>query len=520
MAAPDLHVAIDLGASSARLFAGCLNQDRLEVEEVARLRNGPVQLPDGLHWDLLRIYQGMLEAVGQLSRGTGEGRLWVGIDSWGVDYGLLDADGRLLGPPFHYRDDRTAGRLEELDRIVGLQRLYEATGIQDMALNTICQLLAERGSGAYSVAAHLLLVPDLLAYLLTGERRLERTNASTTQLVDARTGELVEWLFPLLGLRRELFAAPAQPGEHYGPVLPEVAASVGMAKPPVVVAVASHDTASAVLGVPAATESFAYVVSGTWSLVGLELDAPVISEASWRANFSNELGYGGTVRFLKNVMGHWMLQECERCWALEGRSVRLVDVLAAAAACPPFRSLVDTADPVFAVPGDMPRLVRAACERSGEPVPESDGELVRCLLDSMALAICWALEEAQRCTGRQTRALHVVGGGSANRLLLSVLAACSGLEVLAGPVEASAVGNLLVQLHAAGRVGGRAEMRELVARSFPVLRVLPGPALARAAAHARSRWPARTSPPLRPPSQPGSPRQPPARDPTISGTGQ
>lgn len=348
-----------------------------------------MQLPDGLHWDLLRIYQGMLEAVGQLFRDAAEGPLWVGIDSWGVDYGLLDASGHLLGPPFHYRDNRTEGRLEELDRLVGLEQLYEATGIHEMALNTICQLLAERGSGAYSVASHLLLVPDLLAYLLTGERRLERTNASTTQLVDARTGELVEWLFPLLGLRRELFAPPVQPGEHYGQMLPEVAASVGMAHPPVVVAVTSHDTASAVLAVPALTESFAYVVSGTWSLVGMELDAPVISEASWRANFSNELGYGGTVRFLKNVMGHWMLQECERCWALEGRSVRLVDLLAEAEACPPFRSLVDTADPVFAVPGDMPRLVRSACERSGEPVPESDGALVRCLLDSMALAICW-----------------------------------------------------------------------------------------------------------------------------------
>ena len=483
-----LHAAIDLGASSARLFAGRLDRDRLEVREVVRLRNWAVQLPDGLHWDLLRVHQRMLEALAQLSREADGRPLWIGIDSWGVDYGLLDAGGRLLGPPFHYRDDRTSGRLEVLDRLVGIERVYQATGIQEMAINTICQLLAERGSGAYAVASHLLLVPDLLAYLLTGERRFERTNASTTQLVDARTGQLVEWLFPLLGIRRELFAPSIEPGEHYGRVLPAVAASVGMQLLPEVVAVASHDTASAVIAVPAVTDDFAYVVSGTWSLVGLELDAPVISEASRRANFSNELGYCGTVRFLKNVMGHWMLQECERYWALQGRPARLVDLLPEVEACTPFRSLVDTADPDFAVPGDMPGRIRAACRGSGEPVPESDAELVRCVLDSMALAICGALEEAQRCTGRQVRVLHVVGGGSANRLFLSVLAASSGLEVVAGPVEASAVGNLLVQLHAAGGAGEPSEMRELVARSFPVERVLPDLMLAREAERARARW--------------------------------
>jgi rhamnulokinase len=458
------------------------------MREVTRMRNGPVQLPDGLHWDLLRVYQQMLEAIGQLSRDAGGDLLSVGIDSWAVDYGLLDADGRLLGPPFHYRDDRTAGQLDELDRLVGLERLYHATGIQHLPFNTIYQLLVERSGAAYAVASRLLMVPDLIAYLLTGERRFERTNASTTQLVDTRTGELIEWLFTMLGLRQDLFAAPVQPAEYYGPVLPAVAASVGIGTAPVVVAVASHDTASAVLGVPALADSFAYVSVGTWSLVGLELCAPVITEATRRANFSNELGYDGTVTFLKNVMGFWMLQECERCWALEGRSARVIDLAQKAEACPPFRSLVDTADPVFAIPGDMPGRIRAACRATGEPVPGSDAELVRCVLDSMALAICGALDEAQRCAGKQVGVLHVVGGGSANRCLLSLLAAISGLEVVAGPVEASAVGNLLVQIHAAGKVGGRDQMRELTARSFPLARVRPDFGLARVAEQARARW--------------------------------
>jgi rhamnulokinase len=506
--APELHTAIDLGASSARLFSGRLDpgrlgSGRLEVREVLRLPNGPVQLPDGIHWDLLGIHQGMLEGLARLYREAG-GSLWVGIDSWGVDYGLIDAAGRLLGPPFHYRDDRTTGCLEEVDRLVGLDRLYEATGIQEMRLNTVFQLVAERESPAYAVASDLLMVPDLLAYLLTGERRFERTVASTTQLVDSRSGQLVDWLLPLLGLRQDLFPPTIEPGEPYGPVLPSVADSFGMSHPPSVVAVASHDTASAVLAVPAEAEDFAYVSSGTWSLVGLELDAPVITAASRKANFSNELGYGGTVRFLTNVMGYWMIQECERTWTRLGRSVTVTDLFGQAEACEPFRSVVDTSDPVFVVPGDMPGRIRAACANDGEPVPESDAELVRCVLDSMALAVCSALEEAQQCAGKRAEVLHVVGGGSANRLFLSLLAAAGELDVVAGPVEATAIGNLLVQLHAAGRVGDLAEMRKLVAQSFPLTRVHPDPALVKAVHEARSRGErAGASPRLTSPRLPG-----------------
>jgi rhamnulokinase len=433
-----LHAAIDLGASSARLMAGRLDGDELVVKEMLRLPNGPVWLADGLHWDVLRIHQGMLEAIAELSRQAPGEPMSVGIDGWGVDYGLLDADGRLLGPPFHYRDERTAGRIEEADRLVGLSRIYDATGVQFMPYNTLYQLLAERESAAYRAASQLLLIPDLLSYLFTGQRRFERTNASTTQLVDARTGRLVEWLLPELGLRRDLFAAPIEPGEVFGEMLAQVARGASLQVLPLVVAVASHDT---------------------WSLVGLELEAPVITEESRKANFSNELGVEGSVRFLKDVMGHWMLQECARTWNQGGGKVSLQELTAAAAHCDPFRSLVDTELPAFAVPGDMPDRVRSACARTGEPVPSSKAQLVRCVLDSMALSVAEALEEALRCADREVNVVHLLGGGAANEVLASLVAATTGREVMAGPVEASSIGNLVIQLQTAGRIHGRTDPR-------------------------------------------------------------
>jgi rhamnulokinase len=487
MTAPHLHAAIDLGASSARLFAGRLDGGRLVASEVTRLPNGPVRLAGGWHWDILRIHQGMLEGLARLSRQVDGEPMWAGIDGWGVDYGLLDAAGHLLGQPFHYRDERTSGYVGAADEVVGQGRIYEATGVQQMKINTLYQLMAERTSAAYAGAAQLLLVPDLLAYFLTGESRFERTNASTTQLVDVRTGAVVDWMARALGLRQELFAPSIDPGEMLGPVLADVAASVELRSPLSLVAVASHDTASAVLGVPAAMDDFAYVVSGTWSLVGFELDRPVIDEASRQANFSNEVGVDGTIRFLRNVMGFWMLQECERTWAASGAPQDLGKLLAEAANCPAFGSLVDTADPDFAKPGNMPSRVRAACARTGEAVPESDAAVVRCVVDSMALAIAETLETAERCAQRHASVVHVVGGGSANDLFLALVAAATGLEVVAGPVEASAIGNILVQLRTAGLVGDRKEMRALVANSFPMKRVPPAPDLCHQAKAARRR---------------------------------
>ncbi len=480
-------VAIDLGASSARLLAGGLESGLLVAHEVARVSNAPVLLPDGLHWDILGLYSGMLAGLAAYARERGAVPSSIGIDGWAVDYGLLDGGGRLLGLPYHYRDRRTAGRVEQAVASLGPDVLYGTTGIQVMSINTVFQLLAERETSGYQVAARLLMIPDLVAYLLTGESRLERTNASTTQLVDIRTGDLSGELIAGLGLRADLFAPVVEPGEHVGTMLPDIAASVGLPGRPEVVAVASHDTASAVLAVPARSASFAYVVSGTWSLVGLELDTPVLGEASRAANFSNEGGIDGTVRFLKNVMGHWMLQECERSWARAGRPRRLTDLLVAARSREAFASVVDTADARFVEPGDLPARVRDACRDRGELVPADDVALVRCILDSMALAVSSALDEAARLADRDVGTVHVVGGGAANDLLLELIAAAAGREVVAGPLEASAIGNLLVQLRAAGLVRGRDEMRDLVERSFGTRRVAPDGPLVRSAQRAARR---------------------------------
>lgn len=485
-AAAPAFAAIDLGASSARLFAGELHRGALRIEELVRLRNGPVYLPDGIHWDLLRVHQGMLDGLGRLTKDHA-GPMSVGIDGWGVDYGLLDRRGHLLGLPFHYRDTRTDGRVEEVEAIVGPGRVYEATGVQTMAINTLYQLMAERGGGCYDAASQLLLVPDLMAWFLTGVACSEPTNMSTTQMVDVRTGQPVEWLLHELGLRQDLFAEPVLAGEVLGPVMNAVAASAAIRSGTTVVAVGTHDTASAVLAVPALTDDFAYVVSGTWSLVGVEMASPVVNEVTRAANFSNEVGVDGTIRFLRNVAGHWILQECERVWALSGEDRPFPELLAQAARCPAFRWLVDTGSAQFANHGDMPALIREACRRSGGPVPSTPAEVVRCTVDSLALALADTLRDVQRCSGRQVRVLHVVGGGSANELLLRGVASASGMPVVAGPVEASAVGNILMQMRAAGLVGDRKSMRELVARSFPLRRYDPEPALAEAAGLARDR---------------------------------
>lgn len=503
MPSPAAFAAIDLGASSARLFDGGLQAGVLALHEVARVPNRPLRLPDGWHTDFLGVHQGMLEGLARLCRQADNGEVWVGIDGWGVDYGFLSGDGRLLGPPFHYRDERTRGWPAAVAGILGEGGLYQSTGVQEMEINTVFQLMADRGSPAYEAAERLLLLPDLMAYLLTGQQRLELTNASTTQLLDCRTGQLAEDLLSSLGLRHDLFAPLVVPGTILGPVLGPVADSVGISAEPLVVSVASHDTASAVLGVPATTEDFAYVVSGTWSLVGLELDHAVVNETSMAANFSNELGVDGTVRFLRNVMGHWMLQECQRYWGRSGKLADLGPLLAAARQCPAFGCVVDTRRPEFAVPGNMPKRVAAVCADTGEPVPQHEAEVARCIVDSMALAMADALEDARRCSGRDVQVVHLVGGGTANDLLLLALSASTGLPVVAGPVEASAIGNLLVQLRAAGQVDDRSAMREIVARSFPLKTVTPDDGLQALALKARERLRSRPLPAPPPPGHPG-----------------
>ncbi|MBX9392350.1 rhamnulokinase [Streptomyces sp. TRM72054] len=458
------YAAVDLGASSGRVMVGRVGRHKLELTEAHRFANRPVRVPEGLRWDVLALYAGVLDGLrtaGQVDS--------VGIDSWAVDYGLLDADGALLGNPVHYRDGRTEGVAEKVWANVPAAELYAATGLQYAPFNTLYQLVAARSSGQLGHAERLLLIPDLLSYWLTGEQGTELTNASTTQLVDPRTRDWSYDVATRLGIDLSLFAPLRQPGDPAGALRPQVLEETGLTGPVPVTAVASHDTASAVAAVPASGERFAYICTGTWSLAGLELDAPVLTEESRAANFTNELGLDGTVRYLRNIMGLWLLQECVRAWG----EPDLGELLRAAAAVPALRSVVDAGDAQFLAPGRMPERIAEACRASGQPVPESPGEVTRCILDSLALAHRRAVEDAQRLAGHAVDVVHVVGGGVRNALLCQLTADACGLPVVAGPTEAAAFGNVLVQARAHGLVGDRADMRRLLGRTQPLTRYEP-----------------------------------------------
>jgi rhamnulokinase len=429
--------AVDLGASSGRVMVGRLSGGGLDLVEVSRFPNEPVRVGGTLHWDILALYREIVAGL----RSAGEVTS-VGVDSWAVDYGLIDGSGALLGNPVHYRDARTDGVPARVVATLGAQRLYEVTGVAQQPFNTLFQLAAAAGTPQFAAAHRMLLLPDLISYWLTGSIGAEVTNASTTQLLDVRRRCWATDLMVDAGLPPDLFPPLREPGTVIGPVpeLPEIGT---------VVAVGSHDTASAVVGVPARGPHVAYISCGTWSLVGVELDRPVLTEASRAANFTNEGGVDGTIRYLRNVMGLWLLQESMRRWD----GVSLTEVLAAAAREPAFASIVDPDDPVFLPPGDMPARIAARCRDSDQPVPTTPAAVTRSIMDSLALAHRRAVRQAQELSGHHVDVVHVVGGGARNALLCQLTADACGLPVLAGPVEATALGNVLVQARAAGLVG-------------------------------------------------------------------
>ncbi|MEU6372478.1 rhamnulokinase family protein [Streptomyces sp. NPDC046909] len=462
------YAAVDLGASSGRVMVGRVGPDSLELAEAHRFVNRPVRVPEGLRWDVLSLYAGVLDGLKTAGAHCGGGLDSVGIDSWAVDYGLLDADGALLGNPVHYRDSRTEGVAEKVWATVPAEELYAATGLQYAPFNTLYQLTAAKEQLA--AAQRLLLIPDLLTYWLTGEQGTELTNASTTQLIDPRTRAWSYDIASRLGIDLGLFAPLRQPGDPAGALRPEVLEETGLRGPVPVTTVGSHDTASAVAAVPAAAgERFAYICTGTWSLAGLELDTPVLTEESRAANFTNELGLDGTVRYLRNIMGLWLLQECVRAWGEPELGALLLD----AAKAPALRSVVEASDPVFLAPGRMPERIAEACRASGQPVPETPGEITRCILDSLALAHRKAVADARRLAGQEVDVVHVVGGGTRNALLCQLTADACGLPVVAGPTEAAALGNVLVQARAHGLVGDLADGRRLLTRTQPLTRYEP-----------------------------------------------
>jgi rhamnulokinase len=449
---------VDLGASGGRVLAARVSPAGVALHEVSRFPNEPVLAGGTLHWDILRLYSSVVS--GLRSAASSVTLASAGIDSWGVDYGLLDSSGALVGNPVHYRDVRTNGVSVPVPAAV----LYSVTGIQYLPFNTIYQLAASLGTPSLSAASTLLLIPDLLAYWLTGAVGAEVTNASTTALLDVSSRKWAVDVIDAAGIPRGLFPPLRRPGDVIGPVreLP------GLTELPLI-AVGSHDTASAVAAVPAASPSFAYISSGTWSLAGLELTAPVLSEESRLANFTNEAGIDGTIRYLRNVTGLWLLQECVRCWGDSAGS--LESLLSSAASVPALRFVIDADDPVFLPPGDMPGRIVSWLSSRGLPAPTEPPGIVRCILDSLALAYRRALLAAQSLSGRHADVVHIVGGGSKNELLCQLTADALGLPVVAGPAEATALGNVLVQARALGAAPGSLDgMRALLRRGVLSLR--------------------------------------------------
>jgi rhamnulokinase len=462
--------AIDLGAESGRVFLGTFDGERLSVEEIHRFPNVPVRVQGTLYWDILRLFEGVREGLLRAARVSGGRIASVGVDTWGVDFALLDRQGRLIGNPVHYRDRRTEGMMERVFQRIPREEIYRRTGIQFMPINTLYQLFAmvAREDPWLEIAHTFLTIPDLFHYWLSGVKACEFTNATTTQCYDPLAGDWAWDLLGRLGIPTHLFPEILPPGTILGPLQPELAQELGLPETQVV-APASHDTGSAVAAVPFQHPDAAYISSGTWSLVGVEVRAPVIREEALADNFTNEGGVGGTFRLLKNVMGLWLLQECRRTWAAQGQQWDYEALVRLAEAAPPLRSLIDPDDPRFLPPGEMPARIQAFCQETGQPIPEEPAEIVRCILESLALKYRWVIERLEALLARPIPLIHVVGGGSRNALLCQWTADAAGRPVLAGPAEATALGNLIVQAMALGHLSNLEEARAVIRRSFAPL---------------------------------------------------
>jgi rhamnulokinase len=466
-------LAFDLGAESGRGVLGRFDGSRLSLEVVHRFPNGAVRTLDTLHWDVLRLYNEMLQTLRLCAakHGALDG---VGVDTWGVDFALLGRGGVLLGNPRHYRDPHTEGIMEQAFARVPRAEIFRHTGIQFMRFNTLFQLLAlERDrSPLLDMAETLLFMPDLFHYWFTGIKVNEYTDASTSQMLDPNSRQ---WSYPLIdafGLPSKTLGTLIQPGTVLGPLRPSIAQETGI-NAASVIAPASHDTASAIVAVPASASSWAYISSGTWSLMGVELKQPLVGEAALQANFTNEGGAGGTIRFLKNIMGLWLVQECRRAWERAGAAYSYDELMRQAEMATPFVSLVNPDDPSFILPANMPAALADFCRKTGQPAPDGIGGTVRCALESLALCYRWVLERLEALTGQRAEVIHIVGGGSQNALLNQFTADACNRPVLAGPVEATAIGNVLVQALGAGVLGSLADAREVVRRSFEVRTFTP-----------------------------------------------
>lgn len=462
-------LAFDLGASSGRSIVGRFDGERLSVTETHRFPNDFVRVHNRLHWDILRLWHEIKQGL-RATRHQGYDRLEsLGIDTWGVDFGLLGRNGELLANPYHYRDKQTLGMPEAVEQLLPRAELFARTGIQFMALNTIYQLYAMRqaNSPALEQAQTLLLIPDLLRYFLSGERSTEWTIASTSQLCNPRSRTWDRALIERLGLPADIFLPPIEPGTIAGSLLPSLCEEIAMPSLPVI-AVGEHDTASAVAAVPADTGEFAYLSGGTWSLIGTEVREPVMDERALAFNVTNEGGVDGRIRLLKNVTGLWLIQECRRAWQHEGRNLSYTEEYMHIQHAAPFRSFINPDDPVFVQPQHMPRQIQDYCRQTGQPVPESVGELLRCIVESLALRYRSVLEGIEELVQKRYPVLHVVGGGAQHTILCQYSANALNRPVLAGPSEATAIGNIIVQLIALGHLKDLEQARRVVRASFPI----------------------------------------------------
>jgi rhamnulokinase len=456
------YLAIDLGAESGRAMLGSFDGERLSLEEAHRFPNPGIRVLGSLHWDVLRLFEEMKNGLRQAASRK---PVSIGVDTWGVDYALLDRTGALVGNPSHYRDSRTNGTLSRVLGIVPKKEIFEHTGLQFMEINTLFQLFSMKGTPALDSAATFLMMPDLFHYWFTGRKASEFTDATTTQFYDPRKKAWATGLLAKLGLPTGIYPEIVPPGTVWGELTGSVADECGVERLSVV-APACHDTGSAVAAVPATGADWAFLSSGTWSLLGVEVPRPYVTDVVLDRNFTNEGGVWGTTRLLKNICGMWLLEECRRDWSKQGLETTYAKLLAEAQQQPAFRSLLNVNDPLFVAPGGMPSRIADFCRRSGQPAPETPGAFVRAIFESLALTYRLVIDDLEAITGRRAQTLHIVGGGSQNELVCQYAANATGMRVVAGPVEATSLGNVLLQAMAMGRVADAQQAREIVRRSF------------------------------------------------------
>jgi len=486
-----VFLAVDLGAESGRVVAGHFDGEFIALEEVHRFPNGPVDVLGHLHWDVLRLWSDIKVGLAKAAQQYGRHIAGIGLDTWGVDFGLLDANDELLGNPYHYRDSRTDGMMERAFEKLSRGAIFEATGIQFLQLNTLIQLVAmvEARSPALDVAQTLLMMPDLLNFWLTGCKANEFSDVTTSQCYDPRAGTWAYGMLEQLGIPTRMFRDGAgdrivPPGTVLGTLLPSVMEETGLGAVPVI-APATHDTGSAVAAVPMDPENAIYLSSGTWSLMGVESKVPIINETMLAYNLTNEGGVNGTFRLLKNIMGLWLVQECRREWQRAGEDHDYGEMVEMAAAAPAFGPLIYPGDDRFLAPGDMAPRIQAFCRETGQAVPETKGAILRCALESLALEYRWVAEKLDELTGRRLATIHIIGGGAKNELLDQFAADATGRMVVTGPIEATALGNVLVQAIALGHIDSLSEGREVVARSFELKTFAPRDTAAWDAAYQR-----------------------------------